>query len=194
MINSWTWLIFSILTFSVLALDGIYFPNMSVEISILIFSILALDGYCHTCVFLCKSRTWIFTNLKYSESDNHLPFATPSLGFQQRMQDCPNHKQVFTHLFIKDLWFMAIYNIMGAHECGRHFSFRKVIMCDKSHILFTKMWLYNPCTQKCQIKYLAQLYLQLIRGKRVLWNSFEVHFNKQMLAKVSIFSLEILLA
>jgi hypothetical protein len=36
--------------------------------------------------------------------------------------------------------------------------------------------------------------LQLIGGKRVLWNYLKIHPNKQTLAKVSMFQLEIVLA
>ena len=75
MINSCrTWLIFPTTDISNLALDGIYFPNMSIEISTI--SLRANDitvvcitptkcsihsGYCHTCAyaFLCNSNTWI---------------------------------------------------------------------------------------------------------------------------------------
>jgi hypothetical protein len=102
MINSYrTWLIFSILTFSILALDGIYFPIMSVKISII-----SLGGIWHHCcycstptkcsaildiatlVFLhfwCNSNTWISTNPCVQRSEILLPFASPSLGFRQMM-------------------------------------------------------------------------------------------------------------
>ena len=59
--------------------------------------------------------------------------------------------------------------------------------CVTNLTFFTKMWLYSPCTQKCQIKYLAQLYLQLIGGKRVLWNSLKFTSTSKHLQKSSYF-------
>ena len=78
------------------------------------------SGYCHTCALrlLCNSNTWI---LQIWGKDIHLPFASPSSGFQQRMWYCQNHKWLFTHSFIKDLRSMAIYIRMDALECGYHF-------------------------------------------------------------------------
>ena len=111
MINSWTWLIFSILTFPYSHLNGIYFSTMSVKITII-----SLGAYGITAIvaqpqqnaqsildiatlvflhFLCNSNTWISTNPCIQRSEIHLTFASPSSGFLQRMQDCLNYKQVF---------------------------------------------------------------------------------------------------
>jgi len=46
------------------------------------------SGYCHTCIYLHFYATptlGFFTNPCIQRSEIHLPFACPSLGFQQRM-------------------------------------------------------------------------------------------------------------
>jgi len=77
MINSWTWLIFSILTFSILALDGIYFPIMSVKISII-----SLEAYDITAVIAQPQQNahpiLDIATLLFCIFD-----ATPTLGFIQ---------------------------------------------------------------------------------------------------------------
>ena len=151
MINSCrTWLIFLILTFFILAWDGIYFPIMNVKISMI-----SLGAYGITVVFaqpqqnaqsILDIATLVFVFF----------YAAPILGFLQirvfkgvrsiYLSQVPHRdfykgckiaqiiNKCFTHLFIKDLWSMAIYNIMDSHERKCHFLFRKVTMCDKSHI------------------------------------------------------------
>jgi len=82
---------------------------------------------------------------------------------------------------------------MDAHECGHHFSFRKVTMCDKSHI-FNE----NAIVQSMYTEMPNQIFGSTIPPTH--WRQassleqFEVHFNKQTLAKVFIFPLKILLA
>ena len=107
--------------------------------------------------FWCNSNTWISTNPCIQRSEIHLTFASPSSGFLQRMQDCPNYKQVFHSFVYQGSLIHSNLQHNGFSWTQVSFSFRKVTMCDKSHIFFTKMWLYSPYTLKYQIKYLAQL-------------------------------------
>ena len=126
-----TWLIFLFLNFSKVVFNEIYFPIMSIKryhsgiwhhcyCCSMPTKCSLHSGYCHTCALrlLCNSNTWI---LQIWGKDIHLPFASPSSGFQQRMWYCQNHKWLFTHSFIKDLRSMAIYIRMDALECGYHF-------------------------------------------------------------------------
>ena len=76
---------------------------------------------------------------------------------------------------------MEIYYIMDSLECKSHFS-RKVIMCDKSHIFHQNMIVQSMYT-KMPNHNLAQLYLQLIGDKRVIWINLEFTSTSKSLQK-----------
>jgi len=125
MINSCrTWLIFLILTFFILAWDGIYFPIMNVKISMI-----SLGAYGITVVFAQPQQN-AQSILDIATLVFAFFYATPTLGFLEirvfkgvrfiYLLQVPHwdfnkgcniaqkHKRLFTHSFIKDLWSMAI--------------------------------------------------------------------------------------
>ena len=207
MINSCrTWLIFSILTFPYSHLNGIYLSTMSVKISIIplgaygITAIVAqpqqnaqsiLDIATLVFVFFYAAPILGFLQIRVFKGVRSIYLSqVPHRDFYKGCKIAQIINKCFTHLSIKDLWSMAIYNIMDSHERKCHFSFRKETMCDKSHIFVIVWSMYT--------KMLNQIFCSTIPPTH--WRQassleqFEVHFNKQTLAKVFIFPLKILLA
>ena len=119
------------------------------------------SGYCHTCIYLhfyelqhldfLQIRVFKGVRSIYPLHVPHWDF-NKGCNFAQIINDC-----LLIHLSrIFDPWQFTTY---GSSWMQTFFSLRKVNLCDKSHIFQGKMWLYNPCTQKCQIQHLAKLYL-----------------------------------
>ena len=88
---------------------------------------------------------------------------------------------------------MAIYNEMDSYECKCHFSFRKVTMCDKSHIFHKNVIVQSIYTEMPNQIFGSTIPPTHWRQASPL-DQFEVHFNEQTPTKVFIFPLEILLA
>ena len=88
---------------------------------------------------------------------------------------------------------MAIYNIMDSYERKCHFSFRKVTMCDKSHIFHKNVIVHSIYTEMPNQIFGSTIPPNHWRQASPL-DQFEVHFNEQTPTKVFIFPLEILLA
>jgi len=117
------WLIFPIWNISNLALDRIYFPNMGITTKCSIHS-----GYCHTCIFCIFYATPIFRFLQiwvFKGVRSIYLLQVPHQDFYKGYKIAQIINKCFTHLFIKDLWFMAIYNIMDSHEHKCHFHLEK---------------------------------------------------------------------
>jgi hypothetical protein len=117
----------------------------------------------------------------------------PHWDFNKGCNIAQKHKWLFTHSFVKDLWSMAIIIWWISINANVIFLEKSDKVWQISHFLTKSMIVCSMYTEMPNQTFGSTIRPTHWRQASSL-DQFEVHFSKQTLAKVSIFSLEISLA